>query len=161
VRGNDLRFERSVNGVLVKCVAAAVPPGAASGTAVDINPHLDYSSHTTTVVKRLQSVGDPRGVPVGEGPMATQTLFGAVGNEPFRWRGKKENLADFNEAYVNLQGRDSELTATEMESLQRYVASLTFGPNPKLNIDNSLRTSVPITGGVVTGPGGTGNAVNG
>ena len=301
---NDLRFEQNVNGVFVRCVAATVVPGSSSGTVVDLNPHLDYSSSTTTVVNRLRSVGDPRGVavaadgsiwtagmgsnsvisfdasgsrretvPVGEGPtgvvlspdgsrvyalnrfdasvsaisagsgtevarvpfhdptppdvragrkflfdthltsglgqascaschvdarsdrlawdlgnpqgsvlvfdeqcqapagcinwhpmkgpMTTQTLFGIVGNEPLHWRGEKENLADFNEAYVHLQGRDSQITAQEMASLERYVASLTFGPNPNRNIDNSLRTSLPITGGVVTGPGGTGNAVNG
>lgn len=45
---NDLRFEQNANGVLVKCVAATVPPGAASGTAVDINPHLNYPSQTST-----------------------------------------------------------------------------------------------------------------
>jgi YVTN family beta-propeller protein len=301
---NDLRFEQNVNGVFVRVVASIMPRGAASGSVIDLNPHLDYSSPTTTVVNRLRSVGDPRGVaigpdgsiwtaglgsnsvvsfsaagerratvPVGEGPtgvvlsddgsrayvlnrfeasvsaisttssaevarvtfhdptpadvragrkflfdthltsglgqascaschvdgrsdriawdlgntqgsillfdelcqapagcinwhpmkgpMTTQTLFGIIGNEPFHWRGEKENLADFNEAYVKLQGRDSEITAAEMESLQRYVASLTFGPNPNRNIDNSLRTSLPITGGVVTGTGGTGNPVNG
>ena len=96
-----------------------------------------------------------------KGPMTTQTLFGIIGNEPLHWRGEKENLADFNEAYTHLQGRDAQVTAAEMQSLERYVASLTFGPNPNRNIDNSLRTSLPISGGVVTGPGGTGNAVNG
>lgn len=301
---NDIRFEQNVNGVFVRCVAALVPRGAGTAAAFDINPHLDYSSHTTTVLNRLRSVGDPRGVaiapdgsiwsagmgsnsvisfsPSGErratvnvgegptgivlsadgtrayalnrfdasvsaigtasgaevirvpfhdatpsdvragrkflfdthltsglgqascaschvdgrsdrlawdlgnpqgavlpfdeqcqapagciswhpmkGPMTTQTLFGIIGNEPLHWRGEKENLAEFNEAYTLLQGRDTQITPAEMQSLERYVASLTFGPNPNRNIDNSLRTSVPIVGGVVTGPGGTGNAVNG
>jgi YVTN family beta-propeller protein len=301
---NDLRFEQNVNGVFVRCVAAVLPTGAAPATVIDLNPHLDYSSHTTTLLNRMRSIGDPRGVavatnghvwtagmgsnsvvcfaPSGEriaavhvgegptgvvlsadgtraytlnrfgssvsvvsaashselarvplhdptppdvragrkflfdthltsglgqascaschvdarsdrvawdlgnpqgaviafdqqcqaptgciewhpmkGPMTTQTLFGIVGNEPLHWRGEKDRLADFNEAYTHLQGRDSQITAEEMASLERYVASLTFGPNPNRNIDNSLRTSVPIFGGVVTGPGGTGNAVNG
>ncbi len=301
---NHLRFEQNVNGVFVQCVAAVVPSGAAAAAAFDINPHLDYSAPTTTVVNRLRSIGDPRGVavapdgsiwtagmgsnsvvsfsPSGErrttvavgegptgvaispdgtrvyalnrfgasvsaistsagsevarvafhdptppdvragrkflfdthltsglgqascaschvdgrsdriawdlgnpqgsvlifdeqcqapagcinwhpmkGPMTTQTLFGIIGNEPLHWRGEKENLADFNEAYTGLQGRDAQITAAEMQSLERYVASLTFGPNPNRNIDNSLRTSLPIVGGVVTGPGGTGNPVNG
>ena len=301
---NDLRFEQNVNGVFVKCVAAVAPQGAASSAAFDLNPHLDYSAPSTTVVNRLRSVGDPRGVavapdgamwtagmgsnsvvsfsatgerratvPVGEGPtglvlsadgarayalnrfgasvsaistasaseiarvgfhdatppdvragrkflfdthltsglgqascaschvdgrsdrlawdlgnpqggvlifdeqcqapagcinwhpmkgpMTTQTLVGTVGNEPLHWRGEKENLADFNEAYTNLQGRDTQITPLEMQSLERYIASLTFGPNPNRNIDNTLRTSLPIAGGVVTGPGGTGNPVNG
>ena len=301
---NERRFEQNVNGIFVKCVAATIPAGSVTGNVVDINPHLDYSSHTTTVMNRLRSVGDPRGVAiapdgaiwtvglgsnsavsfsssgerratvaVGEGPsglvlsadgarayvlnrfgasvsaistasateiarvplhdatpqdvragrkflfdthltsglgqascaschvdgrsdriawdignpqgsilvfdeqcqapagcinwhpmkgpMTTQTLFGIIGNEPLHWRGEKENLADFNEAYTHLQGRDSQISAAEMQSLERYVASLTFGPNPNRNIDNTLRNSIPISGGVVTGPGGTGNPVNG
>ena len=93
-----------------------------------------------------------------KGPLTTQTLIGIIGNEPFHWRGEKNDLTEFNEAFVALQGRDGQITAAEMASLQDYVASLTFGPNPNRNIDNTLRTAVAINGGVVTGPGGTGNA---
>ncbi len=96
-----------------------------------------------------------------KGPMTTQTLAGIIGNEPFHWRGEKENLADFNVAFTHLQGRATEISAAEMASLEDYVASLVFPPNPNRNIDNSLRTAVPIFGGVVTGAGGTGNAANG
>jgi hypothetical protein len=96
-----------------------------------------------------------------KGPLTTQTLVGIIGNEPFHWRGEKDNLEEFNEAYVALQGRESEITAAEMAALHDYLESLTFGPNPNRNIDNTLRTSVPIAGGVVTGAGGTGNAVAG
>jgi hypothetical protein len=62
---------------------------------------------------------------------------------------------------VALQGRDAQLSAAEMAKLEQYVASLTFGPNPNRNIDNTLKTAMPIVGGVVTGTGGTGNAVAG
>ena len=96
-----------------------------------------------------------------KGPMTTQTLVGIIGTEPFHWRGEKTGLEEFNEAYTNLQGRDSQITAAEMASLHDYVASLTFGPNPNRNIDNSLKTSLPIVGGVVVGNGGTGNPVTG
>ena len=301
---NDLRFEQNVNGVFVKCVAARLPGGTSAGVPFDMNPHLTYASHTTDVMSRLQSIGDPRGIAVGadgrtwtaglgsnnviafgaggarlatvnvgegpsglvlspdgqrlfvlnrfggsvsqvstqanletarvafhdptpatvragrkflfdthltsglgqascaschvdgrsdriawdlgnpqgavqafdevcqasngcipwhpmKGPLTTQTLMGIIGNEPFHWRGEKNDLSEFNEAYVGLQGRDAQITAAEMASLEAYVASLTFGPNPNRNIDNTLKTSVPIAGGVVTGPGGTGNAVTG
>ena len=301
---NDLRFEQNLNGVFVKCVAARLPGGAGPGNVVDMNPHLTYAAPTTSVVSRLQSVGDPRGVAAGadgrtwtaglgsnsviafdasgarlatvtvgegpsglvlspdgsrlyvlnrfggsvsavstatnsevariafhdptpsavkagrrslfdthltsglgqascaschvdarsdrmswdlgnpqgaiqlfdetcqvpngcinwhpmKGPLTTQTLVGIIGNEPFHWRGEKDNLEEFNEAYVALQGRESQITATEMAELHDYLASLTFGPNPNRNLDNSLKTSVPIAGGVVTGAGGTGNAVAG
>ena len=96
-----------------------------------------------------------------KGPMTTQTLVGIIGTEPFHWRGEKVNLADFNVAYTALQGRDSQITAAEMASLQTYVASLTFGPNPYRNTDNTLKTSIPIAGGVVVGNGGTGNPQSG
>ena len=93
--------------------------------------------------------------------MVTQTLLGIIGTEPFHWRGEKIDLSEFNEAYVELQGRDTQITSAEMASLQTYVASLTFPPNPNRNLDNTLKTSVPIVGGVAVGNGGTGNPVNG
>jgi YVTN family beta-propeller protein len=96
-----------------------------------------------------------------KGPMTTQTLQGIIGNEPFHWRGDKNDLSEFNVAFTHLQGADSEITASEMASLQGYVASLVFPPNPNRNIDNTLRTSVPIFGGTQTGFNTTGNAVTG
>ncbi len=303
-RNNELRFEQNVDGVFVKCLAARLTGGAGPGSVVDINPHLTYTSSTTSVLNRLQSVGDPRGVAfsadgatawtcglgsnnivafstagariatvtVGEGPtglvmaadgsrlyvlnrfegsvstvstgtnseiaritlhdstpaavkdgrkfifdthltsglgqascaschidgrsdrmswdlgnpqgsvqlfdescqvpgctswhpmkgpMTTQTLFGIPKHfGPLHWRGEKNDLAEFNEAFVALQGRDSEISTTEMASMEEYVASLTFGPNPYRGIDNALQTAVPITGNATVGVGGTGNAVN-
>ncbi len=90
-----------------------------------------------------------------KGPMTTQTLVGIIGNEPFHWRGEKVDLADFNEAFVKLQGRDAQISAAEMVRLTAYVDSLTFPPNPNRNLDGTLRTALVVQGG------GTGNAVNG
>ncbi|MEY3027284.1 MAG: hypothetical protein RLZZ238_2181 [Planctomycetota bacterium] len=96
-----------------------------------------------------------------KGPMVTQTLQGIIGNEPLHWRGEKNDLTEFNVAFTHLQGSDGEISASEMASLQDYVASLVFPPNPNRNIDNTLRTSVPIFGGTQTGFNTTGNAVTG
>ena len=96
-----------------------------------------------------------------KGVMTTQTLFGIIGNEPFHWRGEKNDMTEFNVAFTHLQGRSTEITPSEMTSLTNYIASLTFPPNPNRNLDNSLKTSLPIFGGVVTGLGGTGNPVAG
>ena len=96
-----------------------------------------------------------------KGPMTTQTLQSIIGNEPFHWRGEKDDLSEFNVAFTHLQGRDAEITASEMASLSNYLNSLAFPPNPHRNLDNSLKTSLPIFGGVVTGLGGTGNPVTG
>jgi hypothetical protein len=89
-----------------------------------------------------------------KGPMTTQTLVGIIGNEPLHWRGEKDDLSEFNHAFTALQARDSEITATEMASLETYLGSLTFPPNPFRNLDGSLRTAVPVSGG-------TGNAMQG
>jgi YVTN family beta-propeller protein len=96
-----------------------------------------------------------------KGPMTTQTLQGIIGNEPFHWRGEKDDLSEFNVAFTHLQGRGAELSAGEMASLQNYLASLVFPPNPNRNVDNTLRTSVAIFGGTQTGFNVTGNAVTG
>jgi len=96
-----------------------------------------------------------------KGPMVTQTLQGIVGNEPLHWRGEKNDLAEFNVAFTHLQGADAEISATEMASLQAYVQSLVFPPNPNRNIDNTLRNAVNIYGGAQTGVNVVGNAVNG
>lgn len=90
-----------------------------------------------------------------KGPMVTQSLQGIIGAEPLHWRGDKENLAAFNIAYTNLQGRDSEITPAEMADLTDFVATIRYGPNPNRNLDNTLRTAVGVTGGQ------TGNAQNG
>jgi len=92
-----------------------------------------------------------------KGPMVTQTLQGIIGQEPMHWRGEKSGIEDFNVAYTHLQGRESEISDEQMAQLKAFIATLAFGPQPNKNIDNTLRTSLPIFGGVVTGYGGTGN----
>ena len=96
-----------------------------------------------------------------KGPMTTQTLQGTIGNEPFHWRGEKDDLTEFNVAFTHLQGRASEISAAEMASMTDYVGSLVFPPNPNRNIDNTLRTSLAIFGGTQTGFNVTGNPQNG
>lgn len=96
-----------------------------------------------------------------KGPMTTQTLQGIVGNEPLHWRGEKNDLTEFNVAFTHLQGRDAEISATEMASLQGYVGSLVFPPNPNRNIDNTLRTALTVYGGTQTGFNVTGNPTTG
>lgn len=302
---NELRFETGVNGIFVKAVGAFIASGATTGTAVDLNPHLTYTSPTAPLMTRLQSIGDPRGavwapngttayitglgsnsviavsssgarlatISVGEGPtgvvvssngtrlfvlnrfessistvdtasatelgrvmlhdptpalvkagrkfifdthltsglgqascaschidarsdriawdigatngevivfdgtcvdgsscanwhpmkgpLVTQTLIGIIGTEPFHWRGEKHNLSEFNAAFVNLQGRESQVSAAEMASMSDYVASLKFGPQPNRNLDGTVKTSLAIIGGAPVGAGGTGNPSSG
>jgi hypothetical protein len=138
--------------------------------------HLSCAScHVDARSDRIAwDLGDPAGEMIGfnatcveagacidwhpmKGPMVTQTLQGIIGQEPLHWRGEKAGIEEFNVAYTHLQGRESEISTEQMAQLKAYIATLAFGPQPNKNIDNTLRTSLPIFGGIVTGYGGTGN----
>lgn len=75
---NETRFEPNLNGTFIRVVAAAVAPGATTGTPTDLNPHLDYAQPVAPVLVRLQSVGDPRGV--AWLPSGTQALVAGMGS---------------------------------------------------------------------------------
>ncbi len=89
-----------------------------------------------------------------KGPMTTQTLIGLFGTEPLHWRGDRRTIADFNSTFVTLLGNERELTAQEMSDFAAFLATLRFFPNPHRTIDDSLRSSLPVSEG-------TGNPVNG
>ncbi len=103
-----------------------------------------------------------------KGPMMTQTFQDIVGHEPFHWRGDRDGLEEFNPAFKGLLGDDVDLTATEMQAFEDFVATITFPPNPFRNLDNSLPTALSLEGHFTTGrfsaagqPLGVGNAVRG
>jgi hypothetical protein len=103
-----------------------------------------------------------------KGPMTTQTLQDIIGKEPLHWRGDRAGLEEFNPAFVSLQGDDAQLTPTEMQEYEDFLATITFPPNPFRNFDNTLPTNLPLPGHHTTGrfglPGSplpNGNAVNG
>ena len=79
-----------------------------------------------------------------KGPMATQSLKGLPATSPFHWRGDRETLADFNEAFVALLGRSSELTAGEFASFEAFIELVIYPPNPNQHLDGSLPD--PLTG---------------
>jgi YVTN family beta-propeller protein len=159
------------------------PPAVRTGRPFLYDTHLTSglghvscaSCHVDARSDRIAwDLGDPAGAMIGfnatcvepaacidwhpmKGPMVTQTLQGIIGQEPMHWRGEKSGIEDFNVAYTHLQGRESEISDEQMAQLKAFIATLAFGPQPNKNIDNTLRTSLPIFGGVVTGYGGTGN----
>jgi len=77
-----------------------------------------------------------------KGPMMTQTLQGIIGNEPLHWRGDRSSLADFNPAFVTLNGASAQLTEEQMAALERFIATMRFPPNPFRSMDNSLPTNL-------------------
>ena len=103
-----------------------------------------------------------------KGPMTTQTLQDIVGKEPLHWRGDRSGLEEFNGAFLSLQGDDANLTPAEMQQFEDFLATITYPPNPYRNFDNTLPTSLPLSGHFTTGRFGAagqplpnGNAVTG
>ena len=86
-----------------------------------------------------------------KGPMATQTLIGIIGTEPFHWRGDRENLAAFNPAFESLLGDDEQLTGMEMARYEAFLATLMPPPNPFRDLDGSLPTSFANGGNAQVG----------
>lgn len=86
-----------------------------------------------------------------KGPMTTQTLVDIVGKEPFHWRGDRDGLEQFNGTFQALLGDDVLLTPAEMQAFEDFLATLTFPPNPHRNLDNSLRTLLPLPAHRATG----------
>ena len=77
-----------------------------------------------------------------KGPMASQTLLGLAGNEPFHWRGDRAYIANFAQLARTLQGMERDLTETELKHLDDYLTAIAMTPNPNRNRDGSLKASV-------------------
>ena len=93
-----------------------------------------------------------------KGPMTTQTFQDIIGNEPFHWRGDRDNLGGFLPAFAGLQGDDSIPGPTEIDEFADFLGTVHFPPNPFRNFDNSLPTSLPLPGHYSVGrfsPAGT------
>jgi DNA-binding beta-propeller fold protein YncE len=92
-----------------------------------------------------------------KGPMTTQSLRGMANHGPMHWRGDRtggnaepsaqpddgsfdEDAAfrDFNQAFVSLLGRDTQIPDEDMQAFADFALQLTYPPNPIRNLDNSL-----------------------
>lgn len=86
-----------------------------------------------------------------KGPMLTQTLQDIIGKEPFHWRGDKPGIEDFNAAFTGLQGDDVQLTPTEMQQYEDFLATIRIPPNPFRNLDNSMPETILLEGQLSSG----------
>ncbi len=103
-----------------------------------------------------------------KGVMTTQTMQDIIGHEPHHWRGDRLGFEDFAGAFLGLQGADAPLEPVYVQEFESFLATISFPPNPFRNLNNSLPTSLDLTGHFKTGrfggagqPLGTGNAVAG
>ena len=85
-----------------------------------------------------------------KGPMATQTLIGIIGNEPFHWRGDRQNLGAFAHAAQTILSRPTDFSPSESTQLENYLASINPMPNPNRTVSNGLPasfgTGIPAAG---------------
>jgi DNA-binding beta-propeller fold protein YncE len=81
-----------------------------------------------------------------KGPMTTQTFQDIIGNEPFHWRGDRDNLGGFLPAFAGLQGDDTTPSSADVDEFADFLGTVHFPPNPFRNFDNSLPTSLPLPG---------------
>jgi hypothetical protein len=81
-----------------------------------------------------------------KGPMKTQTLVDIIGSPSLHHRGDRNSLADFASAFRNLQGADEPLDVVSIKSLESFLDSIHFGPNPNRNKDNTFSTTVNLQG---------------
>ena len=92
-----------------------------------------------------------------KGPLSTQSLRGMANHGPMHWRGDRTGGNDepsaqpnsgafdeaaafkqFNPSFVDLLGRDAQLSPSEMQQFTDFILQLTYPPNPVRNLDNSL-----------------------
>mgnify|MGYP001395827906 CR=1 FL=1 len=59
---NEIRFEPNVAGSFVRVHMATFDPASPSPVIRDLNPHLDYLTHTVPQATRDRSIGDPRAI---------------------------------------------------------------------------------------------------
>ncbi|MGI9342066.1 MAG: dockerin type I domain-containing protein [Gammaproteobacteria bacterium] len=89
-----------------------------------------------------------------KGPMVTQSFRGMAHHGPLHWRADRSGelsgsdfedtpaaFAQFNPSFVSLLGRDTQLSAAEMQAFSDFILQLSYPPNPIRNIDNTLTDS--------------------
>jgi len=86
-----------------------------------------------------------------KGPMTSQTLQDIIGNEPHHWRGDRDGIEEFADAFRDLLGDDQPLNDADMQEFEDFLATIHFPPNPFRNFDNTLPTSISLTGHFASG----------
>jgi YVTN family beta-propeller protein len=87
-----------------------------------------------------------------KGPMTTQTLRGLKNTSPFHWRGDRQNFQHFNGAFINLMGRDAQISTADMDAFTAFIETVQFPPNPYRNLNDTMPASILVpqqTGGGV------------
>jgi len=86
-----------------------------------------------------------------KGPMTTQTLRGMVNSGAMHWRGDRANgvfgldatdseisFKNFIVAFSGLLGRDTNISASDMQTFTDFALEITLPPNPVRNLNSTL-----------------------
>jgi len=135
------------------------PDCATDPVAIDPNYVFDPTCPSDLGInhKQFGLPVSPHFAPV-KGPMVTQSLRGLANHGSMHWRGDKTNgdfpganaqpdigifnedaaFKQFNEAFVNLQGRASEISPEAMDDYTKFALEIMYPPNPIRHLDDSL-----------------------
>jgi YVTN family beta-propeller protein len=128
------------------------PDDAVKTNPIPINLAIAITSGAVTLPAPINGTGQVNVFHPMKGPMTTQTLRGLLGSGAMHWRGDRSNppgtaakafdevnsFNNFNVAFPGLVGRDSELSAAEMQQFTDFALQITLPPNPNRALDNSL-----------------------
>ena len=110
--------------------------------------HMD--GHQDGLVWNLGVFLDPEGTPKGslafplddKGPLATQSVRRMFESGPYHWRGERDDLRDFNQAFIDLLEREvNGVPATlgqHFRYIENYMLRVSYTPNPRQEPDRSL-----------------------
>ena len=128
------------------------PDDAVKTNPIPINLAIAITSGAVTLPAPINGTGQVNVFHPMKGPMTTQTLRGMLGSGAMHWRGDRSNppgtaasafdevnsFNNFNVAFPGLVGRDSQLSAAEMQAFTDFILQVTLPPNPVRALDNSL-----------------------
>jgi hypothetical protein len=118
--------------------------------------------HQDGIVWNLGVFLDPEGTPKDslafplddKGPLATQSVRRMFESSPYHWRGERDDLRDFNQAFVDLLEREENgVPATlgaHFKYIENYMLRVSYVPNPRQELDRSL-TAEQQAGAVLFG----------
>ena len=126
--------------------------GDVDGLAWDLgNPDNDVEINPNQYAQLNYQLPEQRQLHPLKGPMVTQSIRGIADSGPLHWRGDRtgrdreegesvESAAfkEFNATFENLHGRETPLSAEQMQKFTDFALQLTFPPNPIRALDNSL-----------------------
>jgi YVTN family beta-propeller protein len=138
--------------------------GDVDGLAWDLGDPGGYGYDYPAAVKNPEPLAAPRqNLHPLKGPMVTQSLRGLADTAPFHWRGDRfgnptapgmdvPSFKDFNAAFVDLLGRDRQISEEAMDAFARFVLTIRYPPNPNQRLDRSLDTLEKAGFEFFTGP---------